>query len=81
MGLRWSLYGDMGFPFGTWGPCGAGDTLNGAGGRGPLFIAMPDFNMLAEVEIEGILASVGREDGGFLRLRVNDFETLPRGPA
>lgn len=58
-----SLYGDVGFPFGTGGPlCGAGDCL-GAGGKGP-FVA------IEELEMSLSLRSCLGVDGGVGDLRL-----------
>ena len=48
IGVVRSLYGDVGFPFGTGGPLwGAGDCL-GAGGKGPL-VAIEELEMSLSV--------------------------------
>ena len=63
IGLVRSLYGDVGFPFGTGGPLwGAGDCL-GAWGNGPLVA-------IEELEMSLDLCSFLGVDGGVGNLRV-----------
>lgn len=59
IGLVRSLYGDVGFPFGTGGPLwGAGDCL-GAWGRGP-FVAIEELEMsLSLLSFLGVNGGVG----------------------
>lgn len=63
IGLVRSLYGDVGFPFGTGGPLwGAGDCL-GACGKGPLVA-------IEELEMSLSLRSLLGVDGGVGDLRL-----------